>query len=271
MKYKLLATDMDGTLLDDNKQIDECTRNIINKAISKGLIFVIASGRPIKTLRKYLSLFDNDIYVIAYNGSLIQTSKTNKIIFKEYIEKEILIKIVKFLNDNNKTFIAWQDDNLYCNVKNAYTDNYQKVSSVDMIEIKDYNMFYNMKINKVIMIDSEENIKTFMPIVNENLKEDCTFVTSQAYFLEFMKKGINKASSLAEVCKILDIKRDEVIAIGDGFNDLDMLQFAHLNVAPSNACEEIKGCVNYVTSSNNNGGVRKVIEKFVLGEENERK
>ena len=267
--YKLVAVDLDGTLLDDNKEIDDATLASIRQAISKGVYFVFASGRPLITQRRFYDKIKIDMPVIACNGGAIAYPSIDDIIINEHFKKDILIELVNYFNKSNKSFIAWSNNTLYCNKINEYTTSYHdacKHANVTVNLIEDYNYFYNLDINKLIVIDKRENIQLFLKEVRKDIKDKCSYFTSQSYFLEFVPYGIDKGVALKKLANYLGIKQEEVIAIGDGANDLSMIEYAALGVAMGNASDYVKEKANYITSDNNHQGIKEVLDKFVLGE-----
>ena len=272
--YKLIAVDLDGTLLDDNKEISKETIASIKEAANDGLYFVFSSGRPIITQMRFYNRIGINMPMIACNGAVIAYPDYNNIIINEYFNKDILIDLVNYLNNKNKSFIAWSNNGLYCNKVNKYTTSYHdacKHANVEIKVIKDYNKFYDLLINKMIVIDESDNIQIFLKDVKEDIRNKCNYFTSQSYFLEFVPSGIDKGIAIEKLAKYLDIKKEEIIAIGDGFNDLSMFEHAGLKVAMENASEYVKSQSNYITSNNNNNGVKEVIDKFVLGDNNEKR
>ena len=267
--YKLVAVDLDGTLLDDNKEIDEDTLTSIRQGTSKGVYFVFSSGRPLITQRRFYDKIKIDMPVIACNGAVIAYPSIDNIIINEHFKKDILIDLVNYFNGNNKSFIAWSNNILYCNKINEYTTSYHdacKHANVKVNLIEDYNHFYNLDVNKLIVIDKSENIQLFLKDVKEDIKDKCSYFTSQSYFLEFVPYGIDKGVALKKLANYLGVKQKEVIAIGDGANDLSMIEYAALGVAMGNASDYVKEKADFITSDNNHQGIKEVLDKFVLGE-----
>lgn len=272
--YKLIAVDLDGTLLDDNKDISKETIESIKKAVEMGVYFVLSSGRPIITQMRFYNKIGVNMPMIACNGAIIAYPDYNNIIINEHFNKDVLIDLVEYFNNKNKSFIAWSNNDLYCNKVNKYTTSYHdacKHANVNIKEIKDYNKFYDSLINKMIVIDDSDNIQMLIKDVKEDINNKCNYFTSQSYFLEFVPEGIDKGIAIEKLAKYLDIKKEEIIAIGDGFNDLPMFEHAGLKVAMANASKYVKSKSNYITSDNNSNGVKEVIDKFVLGDNNEKR
>ena len=272
--YKLVAVDLDGTLLDDNKEIDEATLDTINEAINKGTYFVFASGRPVITQMRFYDKIKQNMPIIACNGGIIAYPYENKIIKNIVFKKEELKYLVEYFNKMNKSFIAWEASTLYANTLNEYTTSYHdacKHANVSVNVIDDYDKFYSLNINKLIVIDESDNIQAFLQDVKKEVKRKCNYFTSQSYFLEFVPACIDKGKALASLAKYLGIKKKEIIAIGDGHNDLPMIKYAHLGVSLENASEYVKKKAKYITSDNNHQGVKKVLEKYVLGDNHEKR
>lgn len=272
--YKLVAVDLDGTLLDDNKEIDDSTINSIKESIKKGTYFVFASGRPIITQMRFYDKIGENMPMISCNGGIIAYPYENKIIKNIHFKKDDLKYLVNYFNKNNKSFIAWEGSTLYANTLNEYTTSYHdacKHANVSVNVIKDYNSFYNLLINKLIVIDESDNIQIFLNDVKKDIKRKCNYFTSQSYFLEFVPSSIDKGKALKNLAKYLGIKRKETVAIGDGYNDLSMIRYAHLGVAVNNASEYVKKKAKYITSDNNHQGVKEVLDKYILGENYEKR
>ena len=266
--YKLIALDMDGTLLREDKTVSQRTKDAIKKAKDKGVTVVLATGRPIEGVHKYLEELDmlgeND-YVLSYNGSLVQKSKTKEIISKVTLKgtdttylynlsKEIGVNIHSF---SEKEGLITPKDNKYTRVEADINGIKFKEFSFDNIDPEDVMV-------KVMMIDEPEILEKAIDKLPKDIYEKYTVLRSAPYFLEFLNKDANKGTGVELLAKHLDIKPDEIITMGDAGNDLHMIEYAGLGVAMGNAFEEIKKVANYITDTNENDGVAKVIEKFVL-------
>lgn len=262
-QYKFIAVDMDGTLLNSQKEITPNTLNSINKMIDKGYIFCLSTGRSYAGVSSYLEKINGNIPLILYNGSVVTFSKTNELLINKVLSSNQAHKILDIINKNNGTYIFWSKEKLFVNELNNYTEKYFKMSNVIPHIIKNESEIPYEDITKIIWFDENEKLKLYQ---NTILKElyDVNYFTSQPTFLEFVSYGISKANAMEALGKYYNISNDEMIAVGDGCNDLQMIQYAALGVAMANAEQEVIDNANYVTTSNNEDGVAKVIDKFIL-------
>lgn len=264
-KYKLVAVDMDGTLLDDNKNISSNTINAINAIIAKGIVFVISTGRPYAGVKKYFEMIDGSIPLILYNGAVVSFSKEDNVLYNCKLSSASSKKIIDIINYHHGTFIFWSNEKLYINKVNDYTDFYLTISNVKPVLIDENTVIPYDDITKIIWIEENEKLVDFQKN-NEYDLSDVSFFTSQPIFLEFVNKGISKAKALEAIGNYYHINASEMIAIGDGYNDLAMIEYAGLGVAMENGETGVKQKANYITSSNEDEGVLKVINKFILND-----
>lgn len=266
--YKLIALDMDGTLLTSDKTISDKTRKAIKAAEKQGVKVVLASGRPLNGLTRYLEeldLFKGDDYVLSYNGGLVQNTKTEEIVSKVVIKGSDLKNIYEVsqkLDINIHGFSA--EEGLITPKNSKYTQYEADMNGID-IKIKDFNLVEDDEdIIKVMMIDEAEILDPAIEKLPKNLYEKYSIFKSAPYFLEFTNKEVDKGLGLKKLAEYLGIKKEEIIACGDAGNDLSMVRYAGLGVAMGNATEEVKEAANYITKSNDEDGIAEVIEKFIL-------
>ena len=263
MKYKLIVLDVDGTLVNDKKQITEKTMLAIKKAQKENIIVTIASGRPLSGLQEYTSLFGN-VYYITYNGASIMNLKEN-IIYEKHILKETSDEIINYcLNDsypkdNNLNIIVWNDNVLYVNKINDDILFYEKTSGMKAIVFQDYNF---LKVNKIIIYGENKYLQVVKKHFKNNKNINCEF--SSANYLEFFDINVSKGNALKILGNLLNIHQEELVAIGDNFNDLSMIEYAGLGIAMGNSPQEIKDKSKVVTLTNEKDGVAFAIENYIL-------
>lgn len=266
--YKLIAMDMDGTLLKDDKSISERTKNAIKKAKAKGAKVVLASGRSIDGIYGYLidlDLISDGDYVLSYNGALIQNTETKEIInFKALSGKDgkILRKVSRDVGVNILGISL--KNGLFTPKNTRYTQqvadrNCLKLTVKELDEVDEDD-----EIGKFMMIDEPEVLNKAIELLPKELYEQYSILRSNVAFLEFVHKDCNKGAGVKALADYLGIDKSEVICVGDEGNDKHMIEFAGLGVAMGNATEEIKSIAQYVTLSNEEDGVAHLIEKFIL-------
>ena len=260
-KYKLIAIDIDGTLLTNDKKILGDTKLDIKKAFEKGIIICICTGRAYPAAKRYVDELNLDIPLILYNGCRI-ISKEN-IIFNKTIDKEVSNGVFDIINMNDGTCCFWKDDTLYFNKNNEYTVYYENLTGIKPTIINDYDERLFTNINKFIWFDTPQNLQFIKNnILNNVAGIDC--FKSQSHILEIVPKDVNKGGAIKFLANYYNIDISEVIAVGDDENDISMIMAAGLGVAMKNAKDCVKEVANYITSSNEENGVGKVINEFIL-------
>ena len=263
--YKLIALDMDGTLLTSEKKIAESTKIALEKAEEKGVKVVLASGRPIDGITRYLeelNLLKKDDYVLSYNGGIVQNTHTKEIVSKAVLkgsDLKLLYDISKKLNVNIHAFSA--TEGLITPKISKYTQYEADMNGIE-ITIKDFNEIDdNEEIIKVMMIDPAEILDPAIEKLPKDLYEKYSVFKSAEFFLEFTNKEVDKGLGLKKLGEYLGIAKDEMIACGDAGNDLSMVKYAGMGVAMGNATNDVKEIANYITLSNDEDGIAKVNKK----------
>lgn len=268
LKYKLIAVDLDDTLLNDNQEISRENHDALIRAQSMGIKLVICTGRPLVAVRKYINYIEgytHDDYVIVYNGSIITTAKED-VLVKNTLEKEILNELLKFRENADVAIQMYDDKGIYSEKINEDTKEYETISGT---EIQLVNNLGEMETSIKFLLNSKnrEKLEKIKSIIEDKLGDKVCVFFSKPKYLEVLPGNSNKGKALKYLADHLGIKREEVIAIGDGENDISMIKYAGLGIAMNNAKRELKETADYVTKkSNNDSGVAEAIEKFVLRE-----
>lgn len=266
--YKLIALDMDGTLLKNDKTISQKTIDTIKKATKNGIHVVLCTGRPLNGIKKYLTdldLFDNKNYVICLNGALIQDTKNNIISSFNLTHKDfnLLCDLSDKLNVHMQA-ISPNFDITHNKDVSEYTINHSLLNGMELKIIDKYCLPDDVIINKVMFIDDKDIIDKVISELPAWVHEKFTVVRSSDVFLEILSKKANKGLAVSLLAKHLGLNQYELICVGDAENDMTMIEFAGLGVAMENAFPEVKQIANFITSSNEEDGVAKVIEEFML-------
>ncbi|MBP7176129.1 MAG: HAD family phosphatase [Thermoclostridium sp.] len=267
MKYRLLAVDIDGTLLNNKREITQRTKKAIHQTIDKGVIFTISSGRPIQGVEIITKQLEVDIPVITYNGAMVITGNSKNIIYSCNMRQEDVLLVERLGTERNTTIAIWSDNQLFVNRLDERAVKYSQLSGTQPKLYKDVHKLIQKGIHKLLWYDTVERIHAFEKEMHELVGSSVNFHTSQPIFLEFVDVNASKAIALEKLGEHYRISREEMIAIGDGFNDLSMIEYAGLGVAMENAPEEIKKLADCVTLSNENDGVAYIIEQFILTEQ----
>lgn len=263
MAYKLMAVDIDGTLLNDRGELTENTKNAIKQWVDKGLIFTIASGRPIQGIEKLNRTLNLDVPFITYNGAMVVMGKSKKVLYEQKLSRNDSREIISLGNNYNATIMIWNDNKLYVPQINERVENYKMISGVEPILIDNLEKIIEKGVTKILWYDEVEKIAQYQKEIGSFLSENVNFHPSRPYFMEFVDKNASKAIAMEKLGQFYGIKQSEMIAVGDGFNDLSMIEYAGLGVAMANSPREVKEKADYITLSNEEDGVAHVIFEFI--------
>lgn len=266
--YKLVALDMDGTLLNSQGSISARTKQTIAKARAMGVTVVLASGRPLEGMTKSLhelGMTGNEDYVLCYNGSLVQRVESQTVIRSQLLKGTDAKNIASLSHDFGVHVHAFsRRQGLITPENNHYTHHEAEINGLEITEVDFAELDNGEEILKVMMIDEPERLSAAIARLPASLYEQYTIVQSAPFFLEFMNKNSNKGMGVRALAEHLNIDASAVICMGDAGNDHHMLEYAGLSVAMGNATDETKVLANYITDTNDNDGVAKAIEKFII-------
>jgi len=265
--YKLIALDMDGTLLKDDKTISPETYTAIKNAKAKGIKVVLTTGRPLKGIKRYLEhldLISEGDYAITCNGSVVQETDTGKVIAEKRVTYQDVLDIYELSKVLKVNMHALTANTCISPKISKYTQLESDINKIPL-EILDYSeMDPNRKIIKAMLVDEPEILDEAIKKIPEEFYDRFTIVKSAPFFLEFLNKSVNKGVGVELLASCLDIKQEEIICVGDADNDIHMIQYAGLGVAMKNAFPQVKRAADYITHSNEDDGVAHVINKFIL-------
>ncbi len=261
--YKLLALDIDGTLLKTDGTVCDSTLESLERVKKENVLVTISTGRPIQGVYQYIELLNLKAPIITYNGAMIIDSKTNNVIYEQQLNREDAKHIIELGLTYDANLIIWSDNKLYVNRLNDYISSYQKLSGEEANVIDDYEIVYNQGVTKIIWANEPEALTHFQKDIQGKVNGSVTYCTSKSHLLEFFDARVSKAKALEFIGKHLNIEKDEMIAIGDGNNDIDMIKYVGMGVAMENATEKVKSVANYITTSNNDKGIYNALEKLI--------
>ncbi|MDG5787243.1 Cof-type HAD-IIB family hydrolase [Evansella sp. AB-P1] len=267
MKYKMIILDMDDTLLLNDHTIGSHTKKALLDAQELGVKVVLASGRPTPGIREYvkeLRLGEYGSYILAFNGAKIFNCKTNDELYSSHLPPETVHKLQELSKRENVNLHTFVKDTIVTEKNNKYTAIESKLTGIPIKEVKSIVEAVQEPVVKVLMSEEPEKLMKVEKKLKEELAGLLTIFRSKPYFLEFMEEGVTKGASLQILIDKLDISKEEIIAVGDSYNDLEMIELAGLGVAMGNAPDDIKEKADYVTDTNINEGVATVVEEFIL-------
>ena len=271
MKYKLLVLDVDGTLLNDAKEISKRTLAALLKVQQMGVRIVLASGRPtygLMPLAKMLELGNYGGFILSYNGCQIINAQNGEVLFERRINPEMLPYLEKKARKNGFAIFTYHDDTLITDSPdNEYIKNEALLNNLKIIREDEFSTAIDFAPCKCMLVsDKEKALIGLEQHWEKRLAGTLDAFRSEPYFLEVVPCGVNKANTLGALLEHLGVTREEVIAVGDGVCDVTMLQLAGMGVAMGHSQDSVKVCADYVTASNEEDGVALAVEKLILAE-----
>lgn len=269
----MIGLDLDGTLLTDRKEITPRTRNVISRAIAEGIVVLVATGRPWMGVPEELREFPGMRYALTSNGARILDVQENIILEEHLLPPDSAKKALEICGKYDTLQEIYFDGQGYapadkmakveCYHKNPNMWDYMRKTRIPVDDIFKLLERENRGLDKVqaLFADMEERRAAWKELEAE---PDLELVGSLKYNIEINAAGVNKGTGLVNLGRLLGIRREEIMACGDGDNDTVMLREAGFGVATGNAEEQVKEAADYITLTNEEEGVAEAIEKFVL-------
>ena len=287
--YKLVAIDLDGTMLNNYGIVTEKTKKAIEKAKKDGVEVIIASGRPIDSIKAIAKEIKSEKYFIAANGAIIYDIAADKVIYDKYLKKEKVLEIIKICEENSIAYNIYTDkailakalkyNVLYYHKKNLkkeeskrtnisivqnmfeYVRNMKEEKFLKMTVCDDNKSIFNAIIRKIKEVEGVEALDV-SHISRKTIKQGTEELTIEYYYTEITSENVNKWDALQFLTNKLGILKEEVIAIGDNVNDKKMIEEAGLGVVMKGSTPEVVEKANIVADTNDNDGVAKILEEY---------
>ena len=261
--YKLLACDIDGTLLRSDRTISNETIDAINKMKSLGFHFIICTGRPLMGVRNIIDMLGYSGNLITYNGGIIANTNGD-ILYEELMDHYNSIKAIELGNKYNLTICVWVNDKLYANRLDENLIRYCDICKEPYEIVDSFDELIVNGTNKILYTSSDELTSFIYPKVLSEFAGDATIVKSQPFLIEFMSRKVSKGEGLKKLCEIMGIDIKETIGIGDEVNDISLILESGLGATLDNGVKECKEIASLITPSNDEDGVRHLIENYFL-------
>lgn len=263
--YKLIALDLDGTLNNTKKVITDKTKDALIKAQQLGAKVVLASGRPTAGLYREAQVLNMKEYngmFLSYNGAKVVDYTTSECIYDKALSSEDTHKMLKHLKKFNVNVMVARGDYLIVEDLNGYKSEYEaRINNLKLKQVDDLDKFIDFEPNKILISAEPEYLSSVADEIKEPFKGSLSIYFSTPFYLEVMANNIDKSLALDKIVKHLGIKSEEVIAFGDGHNDIPMIKYAGLGVAMANAVDDLKAAANEITLSNDEDGIAYTLSK----------
>lgn len=268
MDYRILVLDLDGTLTNRDKVITPKTKQALMGLQAKGGRIVLASGRPtfgVMPLARELELEKNGGFILSYNGGVIVNCQTGETVFSRLLPEEANGRIIDLAKEHGVNLLTYEGDMIITPDDTCpYVAKEASINKLEVKKIDNMKSYVTFPVPKYLFLDDGDYLVSVEAKVKATLGKPFSVYRSEPFFLEILPRGIDKAQSLERLLELLGLAKNQMIACGDGYNDLSMISFAGLGVAMENAVLPVKQAADYVTLSNNDDGIAHVVEKFML-------
>lgn len=264
MTYKLIAMDMDGTLLNEQLKISDRTQKALHAAKKKGIYVTLATGRMYCSALPFAQGLQLDVPLITYNGALIKDACTEETYYHEPVFYEAALTVIELAEARGLHINVYLDDKLYVQEIEERTKLYLKIANVPAYPVGRLSSFLKAAPTKILVIGEPEELRELQQAIQKKLGQQVEITKSKPFFLEIISCHASKGKALASLAEKWGIEREEIMAFGDNYNDLSMLDYAGLGVAMGNAPDDVKQKADLVAESNEEDGMAKVIERMVL-------
>lgn len=267
MAIKMVAIDLDDTLLDSGLNISHsCIRNI-QAVRNQGVIVTLATGRMYSSALPYAQELNVEVPLITYQGALVKNSKTQEILYYKPLDLQMAVEIMEYFKGAGIHYHTYFEDRLCLESLSEEGLAYARLAGVEPIlmdSLIDSCRSGHEALKIMAVTNDQEYLLDLENKLNHQYRSTLHITRSKANYLEVMHPLANKADALRLLADYYGIPQQQVMAVGDSYNDLAMIQWAGIGVAMGNARQEVKDAADYVASSNEEHGVAEALQKWVL-------
>lgn len=264
--FRAIALDLDGTLTNHDKVVTPRTRQALLQAESKGAIIILASGRPtygIVPVAECLELEKRGGYILSYNGGNIVNAKTGEKLFSQFLPDAVIPILYKYAKEKNHALLGYAGNEIITEMPDdPYVKEESRINKMNIRKVDNLLEALEPHPTKLLMTGAPTDMIKAEEELVEILGEKMDIFRSAPFFLELVPKGIDKAQSLLRLLSKINLTPADLMAFGDGYNDLSMLKLAGVGVAMANAAPEVRADADYVTLSNEEDGVAEALLHF---------
>lgn len=266
LPYRAIALDLDGTLTNHDKVVTQKTREALLQAEAEGVVIILASGRPtygIEPVAECLELDKRGGYILSYNGGNIVNAKTGEKLFAQFLPDEVIPILYRYAKEKDHALLGYAGNEIITEMPDdPYVKEESRINKMNIRKVE--NLFEALEPHptKLLMTGDPADMLKAENELSEILGDRMDIFRSAPFFLELVPKGIDKAKSLLRLLSKINLTPADMIAFGDGYNDLSMLKLAGMGVAMQNAAPEVRAEADYITLSNEEDGVAAALEHF---------
>jgi hypothetical protein len=265
---RLLALDLDGTVIDDSLTISPVVQTAIARAIAQGVRVTIVTGRMFRATLPHAKRLGVRGPVVCYQGGGVYDTESGAALYEELVPPAVAMRVYEKAKRDGFHLQMYKNDRFYVEEDNDYTAFYARLAGVEAVVVDSLaREFAGCGSTKVNMNADAVRIAEYEPQMRAYLGEEAYVVRSLPEFLEVMSPKVNKGRALRFVAEHLGIPMEQTMAVGDSYNDVTMLQAAGLGVAMGSGPQELKAVADVVVGEIGQDGVAEAIERFILKKE----
>lgn len=268
LRYKVLALDLDGTLTNSEKKITPRTRETLLRAQKQGLKIVLASGRPpfgIKPIADQLELQKYGGYILAFNGGAVIDCTTGETLMQRTLDMSFYPYLYSKGNTQDFKILSYLGNDIACeDIEDEYVRYEARLNGMGLRKVENFLKEIDFPEPKFLIVGKPEKLAVLEQEIAGHMQGVMSVYRSEPFFLELLPLGIDKADCLDAFLKKIGFGREDLMACGDGYNDLSMIRYAGMGVAMANAQKEVLEAADHVTLSNDEDGVAAAVEHLLL-------
>ncbi len=263
MEYKLVALDLDDTLLRPDQTIDPQAKGLILELKKRGLEFIIATGRSYSAALPFYRDLNLNTSIICHNGAHVRSAE-GKILLHRPISPDLAREVLQFASEHGLEACAYIKDDLMFRRRTDLTCSYEYSTGIrgNPTHYPLYKVIDEPPAKILILEDDKKRHEYYLQLIEERYRKRLNITTSRPEFIEIIASGVDKSRALSDLCRRKGFDREETVAVGNGLNDLEMIKWAGLGAAVANAPETVRTAADIVTASNEEEGVARFLQEL---------
>ena len=263
-KIRLIAVDLDGTMLSRESTITRRVKNAVAAVRAAGVYFTVSTGRMFSAAAHFARELDIDLPLITYQGALVKNSLSGEVLRYRPLPQVYARELITRVQQLGYHMNGYLEDRLLVERDDELGRRYAANNGVEMVVVGDFNEYFQDDPTKLVVIAEEQQVTRLLAELAPAYQGKVHLSKSLPGYLEFSHLQATKGDALAYLARYFGVRKEEVMAIGDSYNDMEMLQYAGVGVAVANARDDLKRIADYVTSQSYGDGVVEALEQYVL-------
>jgi Cof subfamily protein (haloacid dehalogenase superfamily) len=262
---RMIVMDMDDTLLNEAHQLSDANKTALLQAKKEGVVIVLASGRPTPAMANIADALELNTggFVVSYNGAYVTDWATKQVLHETTLSKDKTHTLIDLAKSADSDFHTYVDGDILTERHNPFTDIEAELTSMPIRDVSCLKSTVQSNVPKLLMVAEPSKVKKMHAAMNESHGTEFTITISKPYFLEFTKNAVDKSAGIDVICSYLGINKNDVVAMGDSYNDLTMIRDCGIGVAMGNAPDDIKAISDFIAPSNKDDGVATVVNEIL--------